>query len=214
MCPGFDSNSTSNDDNSLVEVADGTTTGSSKPRQKVGSDNRAWVDAAVSVTTKTTYSAFSSFSPTGTLTTDVFTITGSASKTIKIRQVAVHGSNTGNTNALIILLKRSTASTGGTSTTLTNVAHDSASAAGTAVVKSYTANPTVLGTLVGNITGRLIFMPSISSVNAETGEVFELVSLAEPITLRGTSEIMAVNFNGVTLLSTSTLYISVTWTEE
>jgi len=40
-----DVNSTSSDDNALVELADGTTVGSSKPRQKVGSDNRAWVDA-------------------------------------------------------------------------------------------------------------------------------------------------------------------------
>lgn len=44
MTPGFDSNSSSADDNALVEIADGTTTGPSKPRVKVGEDFRAYVD--------------------------------------------------------------------------------------------------------------------------------------------------------------------------
>lgn len=47
MCPGFDSNSTSDDDNAIAEIADGTTSGVSKPRQKVGSDNRAWTDSSI-----------------------------------------------------------------------------------------------------------------------------------------------------------------------
>lgn len=50
-----DSNATSADDNALVELADGTTSGASKPRQKVGSDNRAWVDAALTSFTATNF---------------------------------------------------------------------------------------------------------------------------------------------------------------
>lgn len=48
MCPGFDSNHSSDDDNSIVELADGTTNGASKPKVKVDSNNRAWVDATSS----------------------------------------------------------------------------------------------------------------------------------------------------------------------
>lgn len=43
MAPGFDSNATSNDDNTIVELADGTTTGASKPRQKIDSEFKAYV---------------------------------------------------------------------------------------------------------------------------------------------------------------------------
>lgn len=350
MAPGYDSNHTSDDDNSIVELADGTTAGAGKPKQKVGSDNRAWTDAAVTASvlptgaataanqateitalqliddviattgsaiptkgaavsgtdgtnarviktdssgelqidvlssalpsgaateaslaklpvaqgsttsgesgplvqaavttaaptyttgqtsplslntsgelrvsntgvviaapnTKTTYSAFGNFNPASLGTTDVFTLTGSATKTIKIRQISIQGTNTGNTNALVTVIKRSTANSGGTSTSPSVVPHDSASAAGTGVARAYTANPT-LGTLVGAITARVCFFPALASSNPESGELVEFSGLAEPITLRGTSEVVAVNLGAASLLSVTTLYISITWTEE
>jgi hypothetical protein len=48
MSGGTDSNQSSGDDNSIIELADGTTAGAGKPKQKVDSDSRAWVDAKVS----------------------------------------------------------------------------------------------------------------------------------------------------------------------
>lgn len=162
-----------------------------------------------------TYSAFSTFQP-ATSPTDVFTLTGSATKTIKITSILIAGTNTGNTNALYILLKRSTANSGGTSSTLTAVPHDSNSAAATATARSYTANPT-LGTLVGNFYGGLIFLPALASTNvAHDVEHIFGVTNEQPIVLRGTSEVFSINFNGVNLgaLSATNFEISVRWTEE
>lgn len=159
------------------------------------------------------YSAFSSFT-TAALATDIFTITGSATKTVKIRTVIISGTNTGNTNALVLMLKRSTANTLGTSTTLTNVPNDSNNAAGTATVRSYTVSPT-LGTLVGNIEGELIFLPTLASSNSSSNENITYGDDGtQPITLRGTSEVFAVNLNGVSLLGTTVMNISINWTEE
>lgn len=159
------------------------------------------------------YSAFASFTAVANAT-DIFTITGSASKTIKIRRVVVSGTNTGNTNALVILLKRSTANSGGTSTTPSVVPHDSNDAAGSAVARAYTANPT-LGTLVGNLEGKLVFLPTLASTNVSAGEeVLYGPNGPKPITLRGTGEVFAVNLNGVALLGTTVMNIAVDWTEE
>ena len=159
------------------------------------------------------YSAFSSFTAVASAT-DVFTVTGSATKTVKIRSVRVSGTNTGNTNALVLIVKRSTANTGGTSSNLTEVPHDSTSAAATATALSYTANPTT-GSLVGNICGGLLFLPLLASSNIGMSHEFIFgIDGYQPIVLRGTSEVFAVNLNGVALGGTTVLNIRVTWTEE
>lgn len=164
---------------------------------------------------KTTYSAFAQFSPAASAT-EVFTIYGSATKTVRIRRFTVSATNTGNTNANIIVLKRSAVNTGGTSSAATAVPLDSTNAAATATVLSYTANPTT-GTLVGNITSRLFFLASLSSLNASTPVVFEFgENGGQSIVLRGTSEGAALNMAGVNIgvLSATVLYLSVEWTEE
>lgn len=160
-----------------------------------------------------TYSSFSSFTVAATAT-DIFTLTGSSTKTIKIKSVIISGTNTGNTNALIILLKRSTANSGGTSTTLTAVPHDSNSSAATATARSYTANPTI-GTLVGNIMGQLLFLPTLSSTNVSGNESINYDKIGgQPIILRGTGEVFSVNLNGTSITGTTVMDISVHWTEE
>lgn len=158
------------------------------------------------------YSASSTFTAVSGAT-DIFTITGSATKTIRIRRVTVSGTNTGNTNALIVMLKRSTANTGGTSTNLTEVPHDSNDAAATATALSYTANPTT-GTLVGNLYHRLMYLPSLTSSNVRSE--FEMgwgQDGAKPIILRGTSEVFAINMNSVAITGTTVMNISIDWTE-
>ncbi len=85
--------------------------------------------------------------------TDIFNIIGSATKTIRVTKIRLTGTTTSGSpiSVSVMLTKRSTANTGGTRATAINVPHDSTSAAGTANVGNYTANPTALGTLVGNI---------------------------------------------------------------
>lgn len=161
------------------------------------------------------YWAFASYNPAVTAT-DTFTITGSATKTVKIRRLIISGTNTANTNALILLIKRSAANTGGTSATLTAVAADSTNSAATATIRNYTANPT-LGTVVGTIAGRVIFLPLLASANSSISPEWNLIPLVgQPITVRGTAEVVSVNLNAVNLgiLSATSLNIAVEWTEE
>ena len=161
-----------------------------------------------------TYSAVGTAFTLAATATDAFTITGSGTKTIKVKRISISGTNTGNTNALFLLVKRSTADTGGTSSTLTAVPSDSNNAAATASVKSYTANPT-LGTTVGTVRGSYLFMPALASTNVVSRMDFDFTQEgAQPLILRGTGEVLAVNMNGATITGTTVLTISVTWVEE
>lgn len=161
-----------------------------------------------------TYAAVANFTTAALLTTDVFTILGSGTKTIQVRKITVAGTNSGNTNGRLDIIKRSTADSGGTSTTATLVPNDSNNAAATTVVRSYTVNPT-LGTAVGAIDSTYCFFPTLASTNVDHSCEFTYGVLRDQaIYLRGTSEQLAVNLAGVTLGGVTVLSIKVEWTEE
>lgn len=142
--------------------------------------------------------------------TDVFTITGSNTKIIKIRSISFSCTQTNNTVRDVLVIKRSTANTGGTSTASAAVPHDSLFAAATASVLSYTANPT-LGTAVGTILADKIQYPATNEkVSFAQARPFEL---QYPIVLRSTSEVIAVNLNAVTSAG-ALCNGNVRWTEE
>lgn len=145
--------------------------------------------------------------------TDVFTITGSSTKTIKITRIAFSGSTTAGSGIGFNcqLIKRSTANSGGTSSTLTNVPNDSSNAAATATVRSYTANPTV-GTAVGTIRAIRYSTTATGAVTTQVEWDFG-VRPAQPIVLRGTSEVLAINFSSTTI--TGPIFnFGIEWTEE
>ncbi len=161
---------------------------------------------------KVTYSASVLSLATATTATDIFTITGSASKTIRVTKVEVSAFSGGNSNNSVVLLKRSTANTGGTSAAVAAVPHDSASAAASATVLSYTANPTT-GTLVGNVVTRRMSTPA-TNASAQSQEVlFDAHRPAQAIVLRGIAEVLAVNLAGVTIAGDG-FNVSIEWTEE
>ncbi len=166
-----------------------------------------------------TYMASTAFFTGAASATDIFQIYGSGSKTVKVLKVlvatiAVGGSST---PSRYYLLKRSTANSGGTAVTLTNVPVDSNNAAATAVVKNYTANPT-LGSSVGQVSAAVLAMPDPtagSNTRYAPVTIFDADKYGQPITLRGTSEGLVVNCNGVTIGGlTPTIAITVVWTEE
>lgn len=162
---------------------------------------------------KYTYSATINALAVPALATDVFTITGSATKTIRVTRVVVSGSKTTASPVLFVLLKR-TANTGGTSTTRTAVPHDSSDVAASAVVRAYTANPTT-GTLVGNIETVAVFIPTatLATYFRSYEWTFGGRPGAQAIVLRGINEVFSVNLNGVTVTGGS-LNIQIEWTEE
>lgn len=160
---------------------------------------------------RVTYSAAVVNASIALLATDIFTITGSASKTIRVTNIGITTTG-GGVVSNVILLKRSTANSGGTSTTLTNVPHDSADTAATATVRSYTANPTT-GTLVGNIRSIKINSPLVSAITAPSDPEWLFGTRGKAIVLRGTGEVLSINLAGVTI-SGAAFSIYVEWTEE
>lgn len=146
--------------------------------------------------------------------TDIFTISGSATKTIRIKHISIDGTQTSTNARTVILNKRSTANVGGTSTVLTSVPYDSTNLPATATVRYYTANPTTLGTLVGAFHNEKLIIGAANSADSDA-LVFSTIdsSASQDITLRGPSEFLCVNMNGVT--STGNLMnIDIMWTEE
>lgn len=178
----------------------------------------SFADITIKPSTKATYMASTAFGAPPAATTDHFQLYGSGSKTITIEKLEV--AYTGGGNNVIptkcFLIKRSTANSGGTATTLTAVPLDSTSAAATAVAKVYTANPTT-GSSVGQISSSLLNVnPLLSGANPPPRIVLYDARLASrPIILRGTSEGLVANFNGVIPdCPAPSLSYTITWTEE
>jgi hypothetical protein len=124
----------------------------------------------------------------------------------------VYGTQTTAGAVNILLVKRSTANTAGTSTTLTAVPLDSLNSAATATVRSYTANPT-LGTTVGTIYSEKVLVPTTTTLGGELIFSTNLGQFNQDVVVRGTSEVLAVNLNSVTVAGGS-FNISIIWTEE
>lgn len=145
--------------------------------------------------------------------TDIFTISGSATKTIRIAKISINGIQTTASQVGIVLLRRSTANVGGTLTAPAMVSHDSLNAAATAVIAAYTANATTLGTLVGNIFSERLFVPGAATATDAQGISLMFGDAGEqPPTLRGTAQVIAVNLAGVSVVGGSA-NISIEWTE-
>lgn len=147
--------------------------------------------------------------------TDMVTITGSATATVKVLAMELMATTTAAGTQTFFIVKRSTANTVGTSTSPTNVPHDSNDAASTAVVRSYTANPTP-GVTVGTVDAKKIFTPAVSSVTTPYLTIFDFTrdGLDQGIVLRGTSQVLALNFAGAALPAGLNLTVNIVWVEE
>lgn len=161
---------------------------------------------------RTTYSASFNGLVAASSPTDIWTISGSSSRTIRIARITVTATQSTSAQRDVLLIKRSSANTGGTSTTATIASHDSNNIAPTAVVRGYTANPSGLGTSAGVLRTRKVFIGAGTSNSDEFLIEFGTRN-DQALVLRGTTEFACINLNGVTSASNS-FNISVTWTEE
>ncbi len=152
--------------------------------------------------------------------TDVFTLFGSATKTIKIvrAEVYISGATGAAAVADVQALKRTTVNTGGTSTAATVVGADSADGASTVATATglyYTANPSTLGTSAGafRIAKAAYATPGATVGNGAVSSFLwnfnEMGAGSKLPTLRGTSQGFCINLNGSTLGGTSTASILV-----
>jgi hypothetical protein len=164
---------------------------------------------------KATYAVTTAaFTPAATAT-DLLTITAAANKTIKIHSIKCNGTATAATNIDLFLIKRSAQNTAGTFTAQTKVPFNSASAASAATINLYTANPTALGTAVGTITRRKVFLPLAATVIEPINELIEQnTDDSDFITLTGATEMLAINFAAAVVPAGTNIYFTIKYTEE
>lgn len=164
--------------------------------------------------TKTLYSAATNNLTPPATPTDIVTITGSGTKTIRVLAIELFPTQTLSGTNTFFIVKRSTANSAGTSTTPTIVAHDSNNAAATAVVRQYTANPT-LGTTVGTVLVAKVTTPAPGGLVGE-GFMFDFTrsGFDSGLVLRGTGEVLALNFNGAALPGGLNINANVIFLEE
>lgn len=151
------------------------------------------------------------FTP-GATPQDVFTITGSATRAVRVIRMGLSAVQTTAGMNFWQVVKRSTANTGGTSAPVTRVPLDKLYPAATATVLQYTANPTA-GTLIGNVWSGRIAAPAPATAVGNTEKIIEL-SMGTFATLVGTADVLAWNFNGVALPAGLSLTPWVMWTEQ
>lgn len=145
--------------------------------------------------------------------TDLFTIAGSATKTIRITKLII-GGVAGTAGQLSpLLVRRSAANTGGTSTAPAIQKRDTTDGAASATIALYTVNPASLGTAVGTMdTCRLLLnlataAPDVCQFSFGTNNDKEIV-------LRGATDILAINFAGAAVPATGLVDLDIEWTEE
>src|SRR5260370_1349299 len=154
--------------------------------------------------------------------TDIFTITGSASKIIRVTHIEITATTTAATAAAldILLLKRNVANTGGTSTgSPTPVPHDINAPTVSATVLAYTANPTVGGLQATAIRNSKFFQTLATYTATDFPVVTPLISdfgnrPASAIILRGITDVLAINLNGVSASAGALFNVSADGTEE
>lgn len=163
-----------------------------------------------------TYHAAVSFTPAVTASKDVFTIIGSASKTIRVTRLSCTGTSTAAASTPVVLNKYLTAATtGGTATTATAVPSDSVDGAATALVKAYTAAGTV-GTGGGAIRASLL-QTGLPAGDAEVPLVWDFsgrVPARLGVILRGVNQELALTVGSTALSGSTVLNCDVEWTEQ
>lgn len=143
--------------------------------------------------------------------TDVATIYGSATKTIRVKSVTVCGSGSDNATMNVSLVKRTAVNTAGTSATASNAKFDSLDGNATATVKQYTANPSALGAGYDLATSQIRFgVPGVGECKTWDFSTRNDKS----VVLRGAAQGLAIDLNGGTLPATPKFSYSFEWTEE
>lgn len=139
------------------------------------------------------------FTPVAT-PTDFIVIAGSASKTCRIKRVAISGVATAQGSIPIQLVKRSSAGTLGSAvlTAVTAAQHDSRDPAPSCTVSTVgTANYTTLGTSAGVAGAFRLNLPAASGGTVNGRSVFDFAQQRDvPIFLRGAAELLVINGNG------------------
>jgi hypothetical protein len=173
-------------------------------------------------TGRATYRVAANFTPFKDAAVCLIRIQGSATKTVRIKRVAVGGVSTANAQSILQLLKTSALGAGG-GTAVTPVATplDSASPAATAVVKHYTTAAEATGAAIGgpiamaNLQTCVVTTPTLMTyphavLFPEIG-----TTIGQAIVLRGASQFLEVqNVTPTNLSAATVLCYAVEWEED
>lgn len=149
--------------------------------------------------------------------TDVLVMQGSATKTVRIKRIAMYGESTAAGAMGVQLVRRSSAGTLGSAalTAITAGKHDTGDGAATAVVSTVgTANYTTLGTSAGVLgAGMLTF--GNSGAAAMNSLVWDFSTRQDKaLILRGTSDFLCINLNGDAVPTGGKLYFEIETEED
>lgn len=167
-----------------------------------------------------TYTAVSIALTPGAAPTDIACLSGSATRTIRVKQIRVAGTAGTAININTYLIKHIVADSGGTPATGTALPApyplDSTFAAATATTQAWTANPTINDANPGEVSAQTIFLPQTTTAANGTTAIFYWddggPSLSPPV-LRGVAQQICVNLNAVTTPSSGLMTIAFMWTE-
>lgn len=181
-----------------------------------GPDGRALAFAS-----KSAFFASGTFTPPAT-PTDMVTIFGSASKTVRVLAMRIATTNTAAGSQQFFLVRRSSVNTTGTFVAATAIQADTTDPAATATsFGHYTANPGGLGTTVGTLnTKRVASTVAVPAsfagiMNDNFVDMLDYgFGLQKPVTLRGAVQGLAINFAGAALVAGQTHAYNLLWTEE
>ena len=155
------------------------------------------------------------FTPPAT-PTDMFAIAGAPGAIIYVTRVCISSIQTTAGINAFFLIKRSRADQAGTFTNPTPV-HAGANnlVQANATIYQYSANPTSLGTSLGNIWSGLVQSPASATAICGVGgvQIDFLIGYGCPVVLRGPNEWLAVNFAGAALPAGMAVSCFIQWHE-
>jgi hypothetical protein len=159
--------------------------------------------------------------------TTYWQLCGSATSTVRVNKITIGGRQTTAAAADFQLIKTSTAATGGTvasgqpfaSAAVIGVPYDTGTAAGTALVTAWTANPTVgtpVVTSAGWVWSGQVFLGNLTTTASNNGVNIDFGNRpASAVVLRGTGQCLAISSAvGTGPGSGNLMDIYEEWTEE
>ncbi len=177
--------------------------------------------------TKCTYRASANFTPTATAAVTVISVTGSATKTVRIKRILLGGVSTALSASVFALQRTSALGAGGTTVSPTISLLDrgaSASyAAATAVVSHYTSTLKAAGTATGFgpfstqlITTSTVTTPTVALAGVPQAMFPEFgTPIGSAIVLRGSSDFLEIqNVTPTNLAAGTVLTYMIEWEED
>ena len=177
-------------------------------------------------TTRVTYRASANFTPQATAAVTIITVTGSATRTVRIKRLFMGGVSTAVSSSVYALQRTSALGAGGTLVAPTVAFLDRGAAAGyaaaTAIVNHWTTTLKATGTVIGGpistraVGTNVVTTPATAWIEPLAPLLPEAgMPVGSAIVLRGVAEILEVqNVTPANLGAGTVLYYTVEWEED